>query len=104
HDKKCKFVESVNYLQKYYDCSLKKQSVRSSIKNIETAVKNKVLVNGPQAIGDILKNNLLDNSIYKNNLKPESFETLENKIDQLSKQVEQIRSFIITIARKLNEK
>ena len=104
HDKKCKFVESVKYLQKYYDYYLKKQSVRCSIKNIEASVKNKASGSGPQAIGDILENSLLHDSIYKNNLKPEPFERLENKIDQLSKQVEQIRSFIIAIARRLNEK
>jgi len=103
YDKKWKFVDSVKYLQKYYDASIK-QSSRDSIKKIGAMRNNKVSGSGPQAIGDILKNYLLKDSIYEKNSNPKTFERLENKIDQLSKQVEQIRIFIITIARKLNEK
>jgi hypothetical protein len=103
YDKKWKFVDSVKYLQNYYDASLK-QSSRCSRRKVEAMGNNKNSGSGPQAIGDILKNCLSQDSVYDNSLKTQRFERLENKIDQLSKQVEQIRVFIITIARKLNGK
>lgn len=101
YDKKWNFVESVKYLQKYYDASLK-QSARSSMKTVEAMGSNEISESGPQAIGDILKNCLSQDSVYINSLKDQRFEMLENKIVQLSKQVEQIRGFVITIARRLN--
>ncbi|ETR67866.1 MAG: hypothetical protein OMM_11132 [Candidatus Magnetoglobus multicellularis str. Araruama] len=103
YDKKWKFVESVKYLQKYYDASLK-QPARCSMKTVKAMGNNKISGSGPQAIGDILKNCLSQDSVYENSLKTQRFERLENKIDQLSKQVEQIRDFVITIARRLNGK
>jgi predicted RNA-binding Zn-ribbon protein involved in translation (DUF1610 family) len=103
YDKKWKFVESVKYLQKYYDASLK-QPARCSLKKVEAIGNNKISGSGPQAIGDILKNCFSQDSVYENSLKSQRFERLENKIDQLSKQVEQIRGFVITIARRLNGK
>ncbi|KPA19133.1 DnaG5, partial [Candidatus Magnetomorum sp. HK-1] len=100
---KWQFIDSVKYLQKYYDAFLK-QSACCSIKKIGVVGTNTISGNGPQAIGDILKNSLLKDFIYENNSNTQTFKMLENKIDQLSKQVEQIRIFIITIARKLNDK
>jgi len=50
------------------------------------------------------KNIFSQDSVYENSLKSQRFERLEKKIDQLSKQVEQIRGFVITIARRLNGK
>ena len=98
---KTKPYESVKYLKKFYDASLK-QSARSSMKTVEAMGNNEISESGPQAIVDILKNCLSQVSVYKNSLKNQRYERLENKIDQLSKQVEQIRGFVITFARRLN--
>ena len=74
------------------------------MKTVEAMGSNEISESGPQAIGDILKNCLSQDSVYINSLKDQRFEMLENKIVQLSKQVEQIRGFVITIARRLNGK
>ncbi|ETR70160.1 MAG: DnaG5 [Candidatus Magnetoglobus multicellularis str. Araruama] len=103
YDKKWKFVDSVKYLQNYYDASLK-QSSRCSRRKVEAMEDNKNSGSCPQAIGDILKHCLSQDSVYENTSNFQKFEVLENKLDQLSKQVEQIRVFIITIARRLNGK
>ena len=103
YDKKWKFVDSVKYLQNYYDASLKR-SYRCSMRKVEAMGNNKNSGSCPQAIGDILKNCLSQDSVYENSSNFQKFELLENKLDQLSKQVEQIRVFILTIARSLNGK
>ena len=102
HEKKMKFVDSVKYLQKYYD--LLKQFAHCPRKRKGAVRNNNFSGSGPQPIGVILKNYLFQDSDNESNSTNQRLEVLEEKIDQLSKQVEQIRMFIISIARRLNEK
>jgi len=73
-------------------------------KKFEGMKTNRESGNGPQSIGDILKNCLQQNSDYENSSNAQKYKKLEDKVNQLSKQVEQIRIHINTIARHLNSK
>jgi DNA primase len=74
--KKWNFVDSVKYLKKYYNASLKESS-HLSIKKFEGMKTNRESGNGPQSIGDILKNCLQQNSDYVNSSNILKYKKLE---------------------------